>query len=123
MHARFAVRLPRTRPRRVHHRGAAQGVRLLPAGDPYIQQRDRTTVLGDTARHRDLWRRVGSPGAVLVDGRIAGVWNARKQGKRVDITVRPFASLSGAEREAIDHEAQAIAPLRGASRTEVSCAE
>ncbi|MEA5118688.1 MAG: winged helix DNA-binding domain-containing protein, partial [Propionicimonas sp.] len=49
------------------------GVRLLPPRDPYTQLRDRHTVV-DPDRHRAIWKTIGEPGAVLVDGEIAGSW-------------------------------------------------
>src|SRR5437879_1768094 len=49
-------------------------VRLLPPGDPYLQTRDRKLIVPDAAARKVLWRILGNPGAVLVDGEIAGVW-------------------------------------------------
>ncbi|GAA4920040.1 DNA glycosylase AlkZ-like family protein [Streptomonospora salina] len=97
-----------------------RGVRLLPTGDPYTQQRDRETILADTSLHRRTWRSVGAPGAVLLDGRIVGAWNVRKQGAQLNVTVSAFESLGAKDREAIEQEARAVAPLRKASRATVS---
>lgn len=60
-----------------------RGVRLLPPGDPHLECPDRTTTLPDTARHEMLWPQSVPPGALLVDGEIAGTW--RRQGTRVTI--------------------------------------
>jgi hypothetical protein len=46
------------------------GVRLLPAGDPYLQQRDRATVVPNEVRRRKLWQPTRGPGGVLVDGEV-----------------------------------------------------
>jgi hypothetical protein len=31
---------------------------------------------------------------ILVDGQVAGTWRANRKGRRVNITVEPFAALS-----------------------------
>jgi hypothetical protein len=43
------------------------GIRLLPPQDPYLQQRDRTTLL-DKTLHPRVWRPVRPPGVVLAAG-------------------------------------------------------
>lgn len=98
-------------------------VRLLPPSDPYLRQRDRGTILADAASHRVLWRTVGAPGAVLRAGRVVGVWNAWKQGKRLDLTVRPFETMPEKVRTAVAAEADALALLRGAERVALSFAK
>ena len=60
----------------------AVGARLLPAGDPFLAQRDRATLLPDKAHQRAVWRPAGSPGLVLMTGRPVGVWRARPAGGR-----------------------------------------
>ena len=56
---------------------AAEGMRLLPPGDPYLQKPNRTLLAPDDALRRDLFRAVGSPGVVLREGRLAGSWKAK----------------------------------------------
>ncbi|MCQ9389531.1 winged helix DNA-binding domain-containing protein [Brevibacterium sp. 50QC2O2] len=90
------------------------GVRLLPPHDPYTQARDRSTIL-DKGFHRQMWKPVGDPGAVLVDGRIVGIWRPRKAGRRLQLKVSEFAPLSPEARQALRTEAECIAVLRGAS--------
>lgn len=63
-----------------------QGIRLLPPRDPYTQLQDRDTVLAER-HHRDVWKPVGEPGTVLVDGRIAGIWRPRRSGRRLILAV------------------------------------
>lgn len=98
----------------------AHGIRLLLPSAPYTQQRDRRTLLPDIARQRQLWRTVGAPGALLVDGHIAGVWNARKEGKRLAVTVRAFQPLSTTRRAAVDDEAQTTAAICGTDTADVT---
>jgi hypothetical protein len=96
------------------------GVRLLPPYDGYLDQRDRATLIPDKALHRQVWAILGNPGAVLVDGEIAGTWRPRKKGKRLDVTVTAFGSLAPAARSAIEAEAALLGPIRGCTSVEVS---
>jgi hypothetical protein len=91
----------------------AGGARLLPAGDPFLAQRDRATLLPDRALQRAVWRPVGSPGLVLMTGRPVGTWRARAAGKRLAVTVEPFGSLGDRQRTAIEKAATAVAAFRG----------
>ncbi len=89
-------------------------VRLLPAGDPFLQMRDKATLLPVVEQQRRLWRTVGSPGAVLVQGEVIGTWRSRKLGQRLEVTVDCFAALpSPAVSEVIEAEAVSLAPFRG----------
>ncbi|MBK6764227.1 MAG: AlkZ family DNA glycosylase [Micrococcales bacterium] len=89
-------------------------VRLLPPHDPYTQMRDRDTI-ADVQHHRDVWKPVGVPGAVLVNGRIAGTWRARKSGRRLTITIRTFGPQPAHVGTSLLDEAEQIGRLRGAS--------
>ncbi|MFC8920068.1 DNA glycosylase AlkZ-like family protein [Streptomyces sp. NPDC057116] len=89
-------------------------VRLLPPGDPYLQARDRTLVVPDRARAKEIWRAIGGPGALLAGTEIAGTWRARAAGRGLDVTVTPFGPLSAAVRKQLDAEAAAVAAARGA---------
>ncbi|WP_073758843.1 DNA glycosylase AlkZ-like family protein [Streptomyces sp. CB03234] len=89
-------------------------VRLLPPGDPYLQARDRTLLVPDKGREKEIWRAVGGPGALLVGSEIAGTWRARAAGRKVDLTVTPFGRLSSAVREQVEAEAATVASARGA---------
>ena len=93
------------------------GVRLIPAQDPFLQQRDRDRLLPDRDLRRRLWRPVGAPGLVLVDGEAEGVWTSQRRGKSIQFTVQPFDRITAAERDAIAAEADTLAPLREADRT------
>ena len=91
---------------------AAEGVRLIPPGDPYLQKPNRSLLVPDAAVAKRLFRPVGSPGAVLREGRLAGLWRAKAKGKKAEITVEKFGPLRGTE---LEDEAQRVARLRGAS--------
>ena len=95
---------------------AAEGVRLLPAGDPYLQAPNRPLLTPDPALRKRLFRPVASPGAVLRDGRLVALWKTKAKGKAVEVTVEPLGRLP---RGLIDEEAARLAALRGADRATV----
>jgi len=99
---------------------AAEGVRLLPTQDPFLQQRDRATLLPDPSLRRRLWRPVGGPGLLLLDGRPAGTWRWTAARGRLRVTVEPFGSLPATARGAVQAEAERLAPFRGATTAEVT---
>jgi Winged helix DNA-binding domain len=100
----------------------ATGARLLPAGDPFLAQRDRSTLLADRAHQRAVWRPVGSPGLVLVTGHPVGTWRARAAGKRLEVTVEAFVSLGERQRTAIEQAAATVAPFRGREEADLTFA-
>jgi hypothetical protein len=85
-------------------------VRLLPSGDTYLvlESADRALLAPDAARRAELWTSRVWPGAVLVNGEVAGVW--RRSGSVVDVTT--WRRLSPAERTAVEAEAASF-PLPG----------
>ncbi len=94
---------------------AATGVRFLPPHEPLLQMRDRATLIPDKSLHRKLWRAVGNPGVVLVDGEPVAAWRSQKHGKRMDVTVEAFAGIPQKMRPEIEAEAATLAPYRGCS--------
>jgi hypothetical protein len=91
---------------------AAEGIRLIPPGDPYLQKPNRPLLLPDPELRKRFFRPVASPGALLHDGRVAGLWRAKGKGKKLELTVEPLRRLP---RGAVDEEAQRVAALRGAA--------
>ena len=85
----------------------AKGVRLLGPGDPLLIARDREQLLPKQL-HKQLWRPVGSPGLVLNDGRPAGFWRARKQGRKLRFETEWFGKAVD-----IGAEAERLAAARG----------
>ena len=69
----------------------AEVVRLVPCPDPWLLARDRELVVPGKAHRKALWPVLGPPGGLLVDGEIAGAWRTKSSGKRLDVTVQPFA--------------------------------
>jgi hypothetical protein len=95
------------------------GTRLLPAQDPFLQQRDRLTLLPNEAERRNLWQPTRGPGGVLVDGAIVGTWRARTKRARLEVTVEPFSRLSRTARDSIGAEAERIAAFREGMAVEI----
>jgi Winged helix DNA-binding domain len=91
---------------------AAEGVRLLPPGDPYLQKPNRRLLAPDPALGKRLFRPVASPGAVLRDGRLAGLWRAKAKGRKTEIAVERLARLP---QSGLEDEARRVAELRGAA--------
>lgn len=87
------------------------GLRLLPAEDPFLAQRDRTTLLPD-ARHRaQVWEPARRPGVVLADGRPVATWEAGADGSTLVLHVVPLADrrLDTRARRLLDEEAAGLA--------------
>jgi hypothetical protein len=89
----------------------AKGIRLLPPGDPYLQKPNRPLLAPDPELRKRLFRPVASPGAVLRDGRLAGLWRGRAKGRKLELTVEALRRLPRGELE----QAQRVAALRGAT--------
>lgn len=60
---------------------------LLGGHDPYLDQRDRSVLLPDKSRHRQVWRTVANPGAVVLRGEIVGIWSGKKKGRGREFAV------------------------------------
>jgi hypothetical protein len=86
------------------------GVRLLPSGDTHYLSwgADRELLVEDPAHRLRLWTSRVWPGALLVDGEIAGTWRR----SQTDVTIDPWRSLSRREVEAVAEEARSL-PLPG----------
>lgn len=96
---------------------AARGIRLLPPGDPYLQKINRPLLAPDRELRSQLFRPVGSPGAVLLDGRLAGLWRVRAKGRKAEISVEALERLPPGP---LEEEARRVAVLRGAAEAALS---
>jgi hypothetical protein len=99
-----------------------EAVRLLGPFDLHLQARDRSLLVGDPGRAKDLWRTLGRPGGVLVGAEITGTWRARKSGTGVVVTVDPWEPLPPTVRTAIGEQAERLAAFRALTpiRVEIS---
>jgi hypothetical protein len=99
--------------------GPAGTTRLLGPFDPYLQTRDRSLLVPDRARARTLWPTLGRPGAVLIDGAVAGTWRPRKSGKRFTVQVEPWQPVPPELRAGIAEQAERLAAYRHLALTGV----
>ncbi len=90
--------------------GPPAPARLLPSGDAFflLQGADRELLVPDATRRGELWTSRVWPGAVLVAGEVVGTW--RRAG--ADVSIQAWRHLSGAARDAVAAEAEAL-PLPG----------
>jgi Winged helix DNA-binding domain len=88
----------------------AAPARLLPSGDAYylLWDADREILVPDAKRRAELWTTRVWPGALLVNGEIAGVWRR----SATEVSIDAWRRLSPAEWEAVEAEAAAL-PLPG----------
>ncbi len=98
---------------------ATEGVRLLPPGDPYLQKPNRPLLAPDPELQKRLFRPVASPGAVLRDGRLGGLWRIKVKGSTAELTVEALGRLKRSE---LEREARRVAQLRGAAEAAVALA-
>lgn len=90
-----------------------RGARLLSAGDPFLQQRDRATLLRDFDARRRLWRPSGGPGLVLLDGEPVGLWRARWGLRSLEVRMEQLRPVTDPERDEIAAETQRLAEFQG----------
>ena len=91
----------------------AAPARLLPSGDTYylLWGVDRNLLVPETKRRAALWTTRVWPGALLVNGEVAGVWR-RSTG---EVWIEAWRRLSSAERKAAEAESVSL-PLPGLNR-------
>lgn len=94
----------------------AQGIRLLGGFDPYVAQPDREALVPDAALRKRMFPAIGRPNVILADGQLAGLWRARKQGRRLDVELEWLDAGSEAD---LGGELDAIAKLRGCESARV----
>ena len=73
----------------------------------------------ETVRKR-LFKAIGGPGAVLVDGDLAGLWRPAKRGRRLVVTVEPLGEAARRAAGALAAEAERLATVRGCETAELS---
>jgi hypothetical protein len=97
--------------------------RLLGPYDLYLQGRDRSILVADAAHAKALWPVLGRPGAVLIDGEIAGTWRPRRSGKRFSLAVDFWSAVPAKRRTEIEAQAERLAAHRGIALTDIEYAE
>ena len=86
--------------------------RLLGPFDLFLQARDRPLLVDDPARSKTLWPVLGRPGAVLLDGEIAGVWRPRKSGQSLRVNIELWTRASASARKMVREQAERLAAYR-----------
>jgi DNA glycosylase AlkZ-like len=96
--------------------GAAPSVLLLPQYDAYVlgpgpADRVLPAAAKDLVRRRKRGRYEGAAGVpvLLLDGVVAGVWERRQRGRRVEVAVEPVRRLTARQREALEAAAERVA--------------
>lgn len=97
----------------------AEGVRFLPPHEPFLQLRDRETLIHDGGLQKKVWKTLHNPGIVLVEGRPAGTWTSRKTGKLLNLEVKGFPEVSAVPESDIYAEAEAMAAFLGSRSLKV----
>lgn len=97
----------------------ARPLRLLPHFDAYlIACHPRPAVFPGRAATRALSGGAAGPvPALLVDGTVAGVWHQRRSGRRLALTVEPFAPLDAGGLAAVHAQADRIGEIVEATPT------
>jgi hypothetical protein len=93
------------------------GVRLLSHYDVYVIACHPREHLIPAQKERIFLRGAGPNPALLVDGRVAGVWSRTLHGKRMEIQVEPFGRLTSEQRRALADDAARVARTYGAEPT------
>ncbi len=89
------------------------GVRLLPAKDAFIQARDRDVLFPDPANRKAVFPILGGPGVVLHEALPVATWRGAVKGRRYNVTVAPFATLTKSVWAEIEAESERVAHVRG----------
>jgi len=90
-----------------------RGLRLLPYFDAYtVGCHPRDMLFPGRAKERALaGGQAGTAPVMLVDGVVAGVWHQRRSGRKLAITVEPFASLTASQRRELDDQIARIGDI------------
>jgi hypothetical protein len=94
------------------------GVVLVPPNDPYLRQVDRTLLVPDSRQRQQVWKALSGPGALLVDGEVAGVW--RYRGSDHELTITAFTDLKPAQRTRAEKNAGLVAEANGDDRPRIT---
>jgi hypothetical protein len=90
-----------------------EGVWVLMPRDPILNLPDRELLAADKKTQQKLWRMIGNPGVLLVDGELAGTIKIQKKGTRLDLGFDLWEKISKAQREQVEQQVRRLAPARG----------
>ena len=92
-------------------------MRLLSHYDVYVIACHPRDHLIPEQKERIFLRGAGPNPALLVDGRVAGVWSRTLRGRRMEIEVEPFGRLTSGQRRELADDAARVARTYGAEAT------
>ncbi len=95
----------------VQHAEPAKGVALVPPNDPYLRQCDRALLVPQSSRRKEVFKALSGPGALLVDGEVAGIWRYRRSD--AEVSIETFDKLSSVHTIAAECGAVAMAASTG----------
>lgn len=98
---------------------SSRGVILLPPKDPFLDQRDRELFVPDRKLHPKIWRILGYPGVLILDGEVRATWKAQRNGQTLRLQFEKLGVISGAARGEAEARAAQIAILRQSAAVEV----
>jgi hypothetical protein len=75
---------------------------LLGGHDPYLDQRDRHILLSDKSLHKQVWKTITNPGAIVWHGEIIGIWTSKKKSKGIEIKMTLWKNAHDVKRELHD---------------------
>jgi len=86
-----------------------RGLRLLPYFDAYAYSvgNDKARLYPGVAAERAA----GNFQVLLVDGVVGGIWHQRRSGRRIRVTVEPFARLSKPRRAELDEQVDRVGAI------------
>lgn len=93
-------------------------LRLVPSFDPYMLGHVSKDHLFDPVHYKKVFRSAWwiSP-VVLLNGRVAGIWSSRRQGKKLSIEIEAFEKLAKSIRATIGEEAESLAEFLNQAAT------
>ncbi len=97
----------------------ASAVRFLPPNDPFLAQRDRDNLIPQRELQRKVWRPVGNPGVLLLDGEPVGIWRAKAKPRRLEITLESWSPIPAGRRAELEQEAATVAHLRARGQVQL----
>jgi hypothetical protein len=75
---------------------------LLGGHDPYLDQRDRFSLLGDKTLQKQVWKTTTNPGVILKYGEIIGIWTSQRKNKGIGISLTLWRDASATRRKLSD---------------------
>jgi Winged helix DNA-binding domain len=96
-------------------------VRLLPGFDVYVTGTRPRRFLVDRRFEPRVFRQAGwISAAVLVNGKVAGVWRYERTGGAVAVSVKPFGRMGSSVKEEVAEEAKRLGRFLGGDKVTVS---